>query len=171
MQFKFRNYLTLAVVLSASLLFAQTKTQSPIWVSKPDAAAFEKIENDHLAAAQKSLDQLLAVKGPRTVENSLTIYDNAVREFGSAAYLSGLMEHVHPDKAFRDKAAEMTRKVSAAVTAMALNQDVYKALSGIDLSKADPVAKYYVTRQLLQFRLAGVDKDQSYARQDQEAER
>jgi thimet oligopeptidase len=159
MQFKSRN-ITIALLLSSSLLFAQTAKQQPIWVSKPDAAAFEKIENDHLVAAQKSLDQLIAVKGPRTVANSLGLYDDAVREFGSAAYLSGLMEHVHPDKAFRDKAAEMTRKASAAVTAMALNQDVYKALSGIDLSKADPVAKYYVTRQLLQFRLAGVDKDQ-----------
>jgi thimet oligopeptidase len=143
------------------LLFAQAAKQPPIWVSKPDAAAFEKIENDHLAAAQKSLDQLIAVKGPRTVANSLALYDGAVRELGAASYLSGLMEHVHPDKPFRDKAAEMTRKASAAVTAMALNQDVYKALSGIDLSKADPVAKYYVTRQLLQFRLAGVDKDQT----------
>ena len=157
---KLRN-LAITLLFSSSLLFAQTAKQPTIWVSKPDATAFEKIENDHLAAAQKSLDQLLAVKGPHTVANSLALYDEAVHQFDSAGYLSGMMEHVHPDKAFRDKAAEMTRKVSAAVTAMSLNQDVYKALSGIDLSKADPVAKYYVTRQLLEFRLAGVDKDQA----------
>src|SRR5262249_45724626 len=128
---------------------------------KPDMAAFEKMENEHLAAAQKSIDQLVAVKGTRTVENTLSLYDEAIRQFNSSAYLAGLMEHAHPDKAFRDKAAEMTRKTSAAITAMALNQDVYKALSGIDLSKADAVTRYYVNRQLLQFRLAGVDKDQA----------
>ena len=135
--------------------------QAPLWNAKPDVAAFEKIENDHLASAQKLIDELVAVKGSRTVENSLTLYDEAIRHFNSAYYFSGLMEHVNPDKAFRDKAAEMTRKTSAAVTAMSLNQDVYKALSGIDLSKADKITKYYVGRQLLQFRLAGVDKDQA----------
>jgi thimet oligopeptidase len=160
MHSKFRT-LSVALLLSSSLLFAQTTKQAPIWSSKPDIVAFEKIENGHLASAQKSLDQLIAVKGPRSVANSLDFYDQALEQFNSAAYLSGLMEHVHPDKAFRDKAAEMTRKASAALTSMALNQDVYKALSGIDLAKADPVQKYYVTRQLLQFRLAGVDKDKA----------
>lgn len=155
-----------AVLISASAMAADQKpakqdvsTQAPLWQSKPDVAAFEKIENNHLAAAQKLIDQLVAVKGPRTIENSLTLYDQAIRQFDSAYYFSGLMEHVHPDKAFRDKAAEMTRKTSAALTAMSLNQDVYKALSAIDLSKADAVTRYYVSRQLLQFRLAGVDKD------------
>jgi thimet oligopeptidase len=155
--------LALLFVLGTSAGFAQRENlvQPPIWSAKPDAAAFEKIENDHLAAAQKSLEQMLVVKGPRTVANSLSLYDEALHQFDSASYLAGLMEHVHPDKAFRDKAAEMTRKTSAAVTAMSLNQDVYKALSAIDLTKADPVAKYYVERQLLEFRLAGVDKDQA----------
>src|SRR4051812_23557008 len=136
MHLKFRK-LSIALLLSSSLIFAQSAKQTPLWTSKPDAAAFERIENEHLAAAQKALDQLVAANGPRTVENSLAIYDEAVHQFGSAAYFAGLMEHVHPDKAFRDKAAEMTRKTSAAITSMALNQDVYKALSGIDLGKAD----------------------------------
>ena len=49
-----------------------SNSQKPIWTSKPDSAAFEKIENDHLAAAQKLLDQMLAVKGARSVENTLS---------------------------------------------------------------------------------------------------
>lgn len=137
-----------------------SNSQKPIWTSKPDSAAFEKIENDHLAAAQKLLDQMLAVKGARSVENTLSLYDEAIRHFDSAGYFAGLMEHVNPDKSYRDKAAEMTRKTSAALTAMSLNQDVYKALSAIDLKSADAVTKHYVERHLLQFRLAGVDKDQ-----------
>ena len=35
------------------------------------------------------------------------------------------------------------------------------ALSSLDLSKADAATKYYVERQLLEFRLAGVNKDEA----------
>src|SRR5271170_6122803 len=69
------------------------------------------------------------------------------------------MEQVHPDSAFRDHATAMLTKASAAQTAIALNHEVYNALAAIDLSKADAATKYYVQRQLLEFRLAGVDKD------------
>ncbi len=44
---------------------------------------------------------------------------------------------------------------------LSLNGDVYKALASLDLSKADAATRYYVKRQLLQFRLAGVDKDEA----------
>ncbi len=53
----------------------------------------------------------------------------------------------------------MTTKVSTAASALSLNHGVYKALASLDLSKADAATKYYVQRQLLEFRLAGVDKD------------
>jgi len=102
---------------------------------------------------------MLAVKGPRTVENTLAPYDEAVRQNNSAGYFAGLMEQVHPDATFRDHATTMLTKASAAQTAIALNHDVYAALAAIDLSHADAATKYYVQRQLLEFRLSGVDKD------------
>ena len=71
------------------------------------------------------------------------------------------MEQVHPDAGFRDHATAMLTKASAAQTAIALNHDVYNALAALDLSKADAATKYYVQRQLLEFRLSGVDKDQA----------
>jgi thimet oligopeptidase len=147
----------------STILFAQVATvpQPTIWASKPDVAAFEKIENDHLAAAQHSIDTLLAVKGARTIENTLAPYDEAVRQNNSAAYFAGLMEQVHPDSAFRDRGTAMLTKASAAQTAIALNHDIYNALAALDLSKADAATRYYVQRQLLEFRLAGVDKDEA----------
>ena len=145
----------------APLLSAQniTVSQPTLWASKPDVAAFEKIENDHLAAGREAIDTLIAVKGPRTVENTLVPYDEAVRQNNSAGYFAGLMEQVHPDATFRDHATAMLTKASAAQTAIALNHDVYNALAALDLSKADAATRYYVQRQLLEFRLAGVDKD------------
>src|SRR5579862_1616733 len=145
------------------MLISQTATvsQPTIWANKPDVAAFEKIENDRLDAGKRAIDELIAVKGQRTIENTLVLYDEAVRQNNSAGYFAGLMEQVHPDATFRDHATAMLTKASAAQTAIALNHDVYNALAALDLSKADSATRYYVQRQLLEFRLAGVDKDEA----------
>jgi thimet oligopeptidase len=155
-------FLCLSFIL-VCMAFAQSATisQPTIWSTRPDVTAWKKIENDHLAAAQKAIDTLLAVKSSRTIENTLAPYDEAIRENDTAGYFAGLMEQVHPDASFRDHATAMLTKVSAAQTAIALNHDVYNALAALDLSKADPATRYYVQRQLLEFRLAGVDKDEA----------
>jgi thimet oligopeptidase len=134
-------------------------SQPTVWATKPDAAAFEKIVNDRLAAGQKSIDKIVAVKGTRTIENTLVPYDEAIRQVNIGNYLANMMFQVHPDAAFRDKASTMTQKATAALTALSLNRDVYKAIAALDLSKTDATTRYYVQRQLLEFRLAGVDKD------------
>lgn len=136
-------------------------SQPTVWASKPDVAAFEKIEDNRLAAAQRSVEALVAVKGQRTFDNTLAPFDEAVRQLNATAYLAGLMQQVHPDATFRDHATAMVTKASAAQTALALNHDVYNALAALDLSHADSATRYYVQRQLLEFRLAGVDKNQA----------
>jgi thimet oligopeptidase len=146
----------LAAILSAQRV---TVSQPTMWASKPDVTAFEKIETDRLAAGQRAIDTLLAVKGPRTIENTLIPFDEAVRQNNSAGYFAGLMEQVHPDASFRDHATAMLTKAAAAQTAIALNRDVYAALAALDLSQADSATRYYVQHELLRFRLAGVDKD------------
>src|SRR6266566_3119419 len=146
-------------LLVVSTVAAQAPSQPTIWASKPDVVAFGKIVNDRLAAAQSDIDKITAAKGARTIDNSLAPFDEALTQINSANYLAGLMQQVHPDTAFRDRATEMVRKASAAQTALSLNHDVYQALAGIDISKADAPTHYYVKRQLLEFRLAGVDKD------------
>ena len=154
----------LPLVLAATLMAQDTQSQPApsqptLWSSKPDVPAFEKIENDRLAAAQKAIDELVAVKEARTIDNTLVPFDEAVHQLGSAQYFAGLMQQVHPDATFRDHATEMVRKASAAATALTLNHQVYEALSALDVSQADAATRYYVQRQLLEFKLAGVDKD------------
>ncbi len=154
-----RLSLYFAALLVASTVAAQAPSQPTIWASKPDVTAFEKIINDRLAAAQSDIDKITAAKSARTVDNSLALFDEALTQINSANYFAGLMQQVHPDTAFRDRATEMVRKASAAQTALSLNHDVYQALAALDLSKTDAATRYYVKRQLLEFRLAGVDKD------------
>ncbi|HEX4239869.1 MAG TPA: M3 family metallopeptidase [Steroidobacteraceae bacterium] len=134
-------------------------TQKPLWASQPDIAAFEKIDADHLAAAQRSIDAIAAVKGPHTIDNTLRPLDDATREIDSAIYFASLMQAVHPDAKFRDHATATLRKASAAQTRLSLNRDIYRALAAVSLDGADAATQYYVRRQLLEFRLAGVDKD------------
>ena len=148
----------LAFILSASS-FAQSPSQPTIWASKPDVAGFEKIVNDRLVAANAAIAQISSVKGARTIANTLEPFDNAVQQINSSLYVSALMQQVHPDATFRDHATEMLRKASAVQTDLSLNRDVYNALSSLDISKADAATQYYVRRQLLEFRLAGVAKN------------
>jgi thimet oligopeptidase len=150
--------LAILVVISAAAQ-AGTNSQPTVWATKPDAAAFEKIVNERLAAGQSSIDKIVAVKGARTIENALVPYDEALRLINSGNYLANLMFQVHPDAAFRDRATTMTQKATAVLTVLSLNRDVYQALASLDLSKTDAATRYYVQRQLLEFRLAGVDKD------------
>jgi thimet oligopeptidase len=151
---------TLPLALVA-ISFAQkiSVSQPTIWAAKPDVASFEKIENDRLAAGQKAVDTLLAAQGPRTIDNTLIPFDEALRHINSAAYFAGLMEQVHPESDFRDHATKMLTKASEAQTAISLNHEIYNALAALDLSKSDAATKYYVQRQLLEFRLSGVNKD------------
>src|ERR1017187_1628664 len=149
------------ILLFATTAGAQTfpKSQPSVWSAKPDISAFEKVENERLAAAQQAIDQIVAVKGARTIENTLAPFDEATRLLNTAIYFSSLIQQLHPDAAYRDDATAMTTKVSSAATSLALNRDAYKALSSLDVSKADAATRYYMKRQLLEFRLAGVDKD------------
>jgi thimet oligopeptidase len=151
--------LTLLPLVTGALWAQDFSAQPSIWAGKPDGNAFDKIESDHLAAAQRAIDALVAVKAPRTIDNTLKLFDEAVMQLNSAAYLAGLMEQVHPEEAFRNKATAMVAKANAAQTALSLNREVYRSLSHLDLSGADPATHYYVQRQLLEFRLAGVDRD------------
>jgi thimet oligopeptidase len=150
-------FLLLATLQSS---FAQTASYGPhVWEKPLDPASFEKRINEQLDMAQASIDQLLSIKGARTVENTLAPYDNAVQCLDTAGYQSGAMQIVSPDSAVRDRAQAMVQKVSAVATALALNQALYHAMAALDISKANKATQYYVQRTLLEFRLAGVDKD------------
>lgn len=156
----FRVLLLLTAPFMVATALAQDFSAQPsVWSARPDIAAFDKSENAQLAAAQRAIDALVAVKGPRTIENTLAVYDEAVRHINSALYLASVIEQVHPDTAFRNKATAMISKSSAVQTALSLNPDAYKALAHLDLGGADAATRYYMQRQLLEFRLSGVDRD------------
>lgn len=154
---------TLVVAIALNSIPAQASTADPLhaWVGGTTPESLEKWVGAHLSAAQANLDKLLAVKGKRTVENTLRPFDDAQNEINIAGNEAYILFAVGKPAALRDKAQELNQKIAGIAADLALNQGVYKALAAIPLpdTKKDGATRHYVERTLLQYRLAGVDKD------------
>jgi Zn-dependent oligopeptidase len=146
---------------SAPAPSASSADNAPFWTGNPNAAQFKARQEKRLALAKTALDKLLAVKGPRTVANTLTLFDEVSRQLDMAGSQSGLVEEVSPDSLTRATAEAMSQEISKFVTDLSLNRKVYDALAAIDTSTADAETRYYVSKTLRDFRLSGVDKDQA----------
>ena len=135
------------------------------WAGNVTPATLTAWVGRHLEAEKEAIDQLLAVsnsaQAPRTVANTLALYDQAVTELGLAGSEAGLLYSVSPEKSVRDQAEALVQKVSEASVKLSLNRQVYHALATMDISNADAATRHYVERALLQYRIAGVDKDEA----------
>ncbi len=110
---------------------------------------------------QQAIDRLLAIRGPRTPENTLRAYDEAVAELSATGSQTALLNSVYPDKAIRDTAQALAQKISQAAVQLGLNQQVYQALNQVEPPSDEPATRHYLERTLLQYRLAGVDRDEA----------
>ncbi|MGD0627862.1 MAG: M3 family metallopeptidase [Terracidiphilus sp.] len=125
------------------------------------ATALSAWVSARLAAHEAALAALLAVDLPRTVENSLRRYDEAIEQLNLAGAQAGVLNSVAADKVVRDQAQAEAQRVSMAGSALSLNRQVYDALAAIDLEDTSPATRHFVERTLLSYRLSGVDKDQA----------
>jgi thimet oligopeptidase len=151
-------------LLTALRLHAQpagSPQQDPLhaWIGGQDPASLETWVDQRLAAAQADVDKLLAVTGARTVQNTLRTYDDAVNELAVAGNEAYVLFALGDSEPLRNKAQAMTSKISSVNTDLSLNQKVYRALNAVPPPSSDPAAKHYLERTLLEYRLAGVDKD------------
>lgn len=156
----------LALAAALALAFAppapaapKAPADPPFWTGAPDAARFRRLGAERIGRAKAEIRALLAAKGPRTIANTLAPYDEAVRWLDMAGSQSSLIENVHPDSALRAAAETVSQEVSAYATEISLDRGVYDALRALDLSAADEETRFYVERELRDFRLAGVDRD------------
>ena len=110
-----------------------------------------------LAAAKTILDRLVAVSGPRTIENTLQPYDELF-QLQNAVF--NFLTIVHRDQTVRSAAAREFARLRA--FRVALNQDrrVYDALAAIDLRQADAETRHYVDRQLNNLGENAVERDE-----------
>src|SRR5262249_50904017 len=98
------------------------------------------------------------VRAPRTVDDTLTPYNQLLTAASASNALAGLMSEVHPDERIRDAAREVEQEVSRFYSDLALDRDMYDAIAAVDVSKADPDTQRFVSHALRDYRRAGVDK-------------
>jgi thimet oligopeptidase len=148
-------------VLLAGFCCGAVRAEDPLhaWAGGADPASLETWVNARLTAEQAAVDKLTSVMGARTVENTVRPFDDALNELAVAGNEAYMMYALGDSAPLRDKGQAMVAKVSSAQTDLSLNQKVYKALSAVSLEGVDPATKHYVERALLEYKLAGVDKD------------
>jgi thimet oligopeptidase len=152
-----------ALVAGAIAAPAQQPGADPLhaWVQAKDPAALEAWVNQRLAAEQADIDKLLAVTGPRTVDNTVRPFDDAQNELAVAGNNAWMMVSLADAAPMRDMGQSLSAKVSAAATDLSLNPKVYSALAAVPLPAGDPATRHYLDRTLLEYRLSGVDKDEA----------
>ena len=136
-------------------------TNEPFYVGVSDAASLARLVETRLAKARAALDTLLAVNGPRTIQNTLRPYDDLQREIQAAAGLANIVRQLHPEAATRAAAETLAQTTSAFSTDVSLNRGVYDALAAIDLAGAGPEIRHYLQRDLSTYRRQGVDRDEA----------
>jgi len=111
---------------------------------------------DRARAQIASLRSLKATEGQALLE----AYDEAVGAIAAALNRSSLAREVHPDARFRDAARACEQQADALNVDISQDRAVYDALAAVDLAKADAATRYWMERTLLDFRRAGVDRDE-----------
>jgi len=140
---------------------AERTDSAPFFAGLGDPESFKTTMDRRFAAAHEKLDRLVAIKGPRTIENTLRLYDDLRIDLDSLQAPSNLIRQTHPDEAMRQIADATEQRARAISSELLLNRAVYDALTAIDLSHADAQEKFYVQRELRDFRLNGVDRDEA----------
>ena len=140
---------------------AGARTPAAFFSDRPDAQKFRASSEAELKEAQRAIDRLLAVKGPRTIENTIVVFNEAMTHGENVAYQSHLLEAVHPDSSFRSSAEAISQTANKFLDDLSLNRAVYDALVSVDVFKSDPATRYFMMRTLRDFRRAGVDKDEA----------
>jgi thimet oligopeptidase len=159
----------LAVLLVSSLGDVHARTtpapgdaaaRAPFFTGLGDPAAFTQAMSSRFALAQRTLDRLIAVKDARTIRNTLRTYDDLAISLDSVEGPSNLVASVHPDPEMRAAAEAALKRVRTFISDLSLNRAVYDALVATDARGADAETKYYLDREIRDFRLNGVDKDE-----------
>jgi thimet oligopeptidase len=149
---------TVAALAASPPAPAAASAELHAWEAGDDPAALDRWVHGHMRRADAAVAKLTAVQGAHTVANTLRPYDDAVNELTFASQQSAVLYGVGATKALRDRAQALTRTATAALTALSLNQAVYRALAAVP-TPADAATGHYLEHTLLEYRLAGVDKD------------
>ena len=140
---------------------APAATDLHAWEAGDDPAALDTWVHGHLTRADADVAKLLAASGARSVANTLRPYDDAVDELNLATSARrACCTASAPPRSCATRHRRSRETANAALTALNLNQAVYQALAALP-APDDAATRHYLERTLLEYRLAGVDKDEA----------
>lgn len=147
-------------VVDAEQTATTSPDNTPFYQGITDAASLTPMVEGRLARAQQLLDRLVAVKGERTVENTLRLYDDIQTEILNADGPNEIARTLHPDAKVIATAEGLAQRIIMFRAGISLNRRVFDALAAIDLTGAPADARYYLSQELAEFRRQGVQKDE-----------
>jgi len=155
--------------VAAAPATAPTPVKAPPALEEPLGAAAARISGppagfsaacqDAMARSKAGLDAVKAMPAPRDTVATLTAYDDANAAISDAAAQAELARQGSPDPAMRKAAEECDRHLQATFTSINQDRALYDVLSSLDLSGQDVTTRWWMTRDLREFRRAGVDRD------------
>jgi thimet oligopeptidase len=125
------------------------------------AAEFTAACDRDLDAARAQVKALKSIDARKNGAGVLEAYDAATAAMSNSSARSSLAREVHPDAQMRDAARECEQKIEQLNVEISQDRGVYDGLSAVDLSKADGGTQWWMERTLLEFRRAGVDRDEA----------
>lgn len=128
----------------------------PILGNPASAAIINRRCDGYLAEIARRQKLLEGQSGPATVARTLRPYDDINSLIIAAAGEFALYREVSADAPRREAGSACEVRISAANTALNLSRRVYDRLGAIDMRKADPATRLYLTRTLGGFERSGV---------------
>ncbi len=131
----------------------------------PDLAALQTAEDlkaacdAEVAALAADVSRLEAFAGKPTIDGYLEALNAMLVSFSNMAYGSSVLASVHPDEAVRDAGDACSQALTPVLSDYSLSRPIYEHVAAVDISTADPDTRRFVEKQLRDFRLAGVDRD------------
>lgn len=155
--------LPIAFIASVGGVLGQTPgdgvvPEAPFYQGVSDIASLRALVERRTVQADEQLKRLLDTQGTRTIDNTLVPYDRMGMELESATRLALVVSRLHPDERMRTEGDALLQVLAEKSAALMLRPDIYLALRAIDLGNVDQATRHYVTRELRDRELAGVNK-------------
>ena len=166
-----RISLAAALLASVAMPAMAAKTAAPSLDSEITAFLGKSVVNSTTAAeinarcdagialTKKAQAALEARKGPATLKGDYQAFDSLNLLAGDVGNEMYLVSETSPSKDVRDAAEACLPKIADVGTAISLSRPIYDRLAAIPTKGLDAKVAFALKHQLVEYKLAGVDKD------------
>lgn len=151
---------TLLASSLATLLATSSFSAMADFDPNPSPEAFTQLCDNTLKTGEQALSGIEQERTPATLDSVFGAMDDMLQGLQATQH-AYYFKAVHPNAALRQAATSCTEKFSDFYTRLQMSRPLYERVKGIDLAPLPANDRYMVEKTLLQFRLAGVDKDEA----------